>query len=115
MSLQVVNTSILNEEIRRKDNVVVRGKRDTTFGQRKKQAKKPTKERKVSCQVQVYRGKITCFYCGNLDTSRMTVNTLRKTKVLQTMLNPARFMRRRALESWLQVKKSFCSFASKRV
>ena len=51
----------------------------------------------------------------NLDTSRRKNDTLRKTKVLRMMSNLERFLRRRALQSWLQAKKSLCSFVSTRV
>ena len=53
LSIQVVKTSILNEEARRKDKGGV--KCGSTYRQRKKPTKKPTEERKVSCQIQVQR------------------------------------------------------------
>ena len=55
------------------------------------------------------------FTVENPDTSKGIVDTLRKIKIHQTMSNPERFLKKRTFQSWLQVKKSFSSFASKQV
>ena len=53
------------------------------------------------------------FIVENLDSSRRIVDTLRRTKVPQKMLNLYSFMRRRAHQLLRQVKRKFCSFVSK--
>ena len=87
--------------------VLVGGKCGTTFGQRKEQAEKSTKEGQGESSH--------AFIVENRDTSKRTIDTSRKTKVLRTMSNPERFLKKRVLQPWLQVQKSFCSFAANKL
>ena len=50
---------------------------------------------------------------GNLGISKRIVNILRKTNVLLMMLYPRRYMRRKALQPLLPMKKNSYSFARK--
>ena len=53
------------------------------------------------------------FIVESLYTSRRIVDNLRRTKVPQRMSNPERFLRRRAHQPLLQVKRRSCSCLSK--
>ena len=115
-SLQVVKTSILNEETRRTD----KGDQSQSEANmalnldigRSKQRSPQKRESLMLCPTEEETSHNSIV--ENLNNSRKTVNTLRNGKLPQTMLNLEGFRRRLALQSWLQVEKIFGSFVSDR-
>ena len=114
ISLQLIKTSILNEESRRKDKGVM--------SQSESNMAKYTRR---GLDIEVHRGGTNpktgpsrevsshVSIVESFDTFRRIVETLNRTKVPQRMLNPECFMRKRAHQQLLQVKRRFCSFVSK--
>ena len=109
LSIQVVKTSILNEESRRKTkvscpsqsqmwlNIPAKGGTDREIHRGEKNLM-PNPSPEVSL--------VHAFIVENQDTSR-------RTKVPQRMSNLERFLRKRARQLLLQVSRRSCSFVSK--
>ena len=107
LSLQVVKTSLLNEETRRKDKGVL-SQADANVTQHSDRGRNhmPGPSPKVSSHV---------FIVVSVDTPKRIIDTLRMTKVPQTMSNLEIFLRRKADVPLLQVKKISCSFVRRKM
>ena len=107
LSLQVVKTSIMNKEARRKNKGVL-SQSDANMSQKpdrgRSKQRSPQKRDKSHARSKS-KGKLTCLYCGKPGHFQKGYQYLKKDKGASNNVEPRKISK----------EKGFCSFASKRV
>ena len=87
LSLARVESSLLDEETRRKDkDTSSDSKALLTESERGRQRNRSPQNREKSGTRSKSRGRPTCFFCGNRNTSRRIVGTSEKTRKLTILI-----------------------------
>ena len=96
-SLQVVKTSILNEETRRIDKCVLsQSKANTTQNSDTGRSKQRSPQRRDNSQARsMSRGKLTCFYCGNHGHFQKECRHLKKDKGASNNVEPRKIFEKK--------------------